>query len=353
MTTSRDKKISAWIIALMNLKGVGSKTLVDFLSAGREKIERADAFDADFAESLTSDNPKARRIARALHDAETSWENQVSTAYETIEIADERSVTVLNPFSDSYPRRLLRNSSYPPVLYCKGSLDAINAEKAVAIIGTRNPTDFGMRMGRRFAQILAEDGYVVVSGLAVGCDTLGHEGALDVGGVTVAVLPTPICAPVYPGQNQGLANRIVEAGGALLSEYGPGVQLSNRQLVSNLVARDEWQPALSDGVTAIETSVGGGTRHAVEHALRTGVPLAVFDYRENERLRPVFETDPRFGGNMKYLTTGRETLSIYGPETIETFKDAMDVHRKMWQAKASGSGANLSGDDGQQTLPLK
>lgn len=201
--------------------------------------------------------------------------------------------------------------------------------------------------------MLAENGYTVVSGLAVGCDTLGHEGALDVDGTTVAVLPTPIGAPVYPRQNQDLAARIVDAGGALVSEYGPDVQLSNRQLVSNLVARDEWQPALSDGVAAIETSVGGGTRHAVEHALKTGVPLAVFDYRENERLRPVFETDPWFGGNMKYLTIEYGAFPIFGPETIEPFKDAMDAYRLTWLARTAGSDTVSDGDDGQLELTFR
>lgn len=132
-----------------------------------------------------------------------------------------------------------------------------NAEKAVAIIGTREPTDFGKRMGTRLAEVLAADEYVIVSGLALGCDTVGHEGALLAEGKTIAVLPTPIDAPVYPSQNQGLADRIVGGGGALVSEYAPGVMLHDKQLVSNLVARDEWQPGLSDGVIAIETSVAG------------------------------------------------------------------------------------------------
>lgn len=356
MGHGREEEIAAWIISLLGLKGVGTKIVSAFLNEGWSRIEVAERLDADFVEALETDGmARATRIAKALRDGGDgalgkTWEERVTEAYETLEYAAERGIHVLHPFMSEYPKRLLRNQSYPPILYCRGCLESLNPEKAVAIIGTREPTSFGSRMGRRLAQILAEDGYTIVSGLAVGCDTVGHEGALDVSGKTVAVLPTPIDAPVYPKQNQGLAERILEADGALISEYAPRSQLSNRQLISNLVARDEWQPALSDGVIAIETSVDGGTRHAINHALNTGTPVAVFDYRSNDKLRAAFETDPRFGGNMKYLDQENEVTPIYGPETIDAFKARMDAFR---QAGDGGLVGCLKAKDGvQQALPL-
>ena len=351
MGVSRERDIAAWIMAVMSLKGVGPRTVLELLDAGREEILASEALDAALAESLAAGIPKAARIARALGGTGVSWDERLSSAYDAIEAAGERGVHVLSPFSGSYPKRLLRHKSHPPILYCIGSLAAINADKAVAVVGTRRPTGFGARMGRRLAQVLAEDGYAIVSGLAVGCDTLGHEGALDVGGMTVAVLPTPIGAPVYPRQNQGLADRIVESGGALLSEHAPDAKLSDGRLAGNLVARDEWQAALVDGVVAIETGVGGGTRHAMGHALRNGTPLAAFDYRGNERLRAAFETDPRFGGNMEYLTMEHGASPIYQPETIEAFKREMDAFRSTWQ-EASGAPSVAAGRCGQQALPL-
>ena len=186
----------------------------------------------------------------------------------------------------------------------------------------------------------------------MGCDTVGHEGALDVEGMTVAVLPTPIDAPVYPKQNQSLADRILDGEGALVSEYAPKLKMSGRQLVSNLVTRDEWQPGLSDGVIAIETSANGGTRHAIEHALRTNTPVAMFDYRDNAKLRPSFEADARFGGNMKYLTSEPSISSIYGPETIEAFKARMDRHRKAHCDVRAGDCPKPADGNGQQALPI-
>ena len=168
--------------------------------------------------------------------------------------------------------------------------------------------------------------------------------ALLAEGKTIAVLPTPIDAPVYPSQNQGLADRIVGGGGALVSEYAPGAMLHDKQLVSNLVARDEWQPGLSDGVIAIETSVAGGTNHAMKHAQGTNTPIAVFDY--SSRMGEDFYADERFGGNVKYLKDG--AFPIFEASTIEDFKIAMESYRQRNFRGASGGTA--LGRDSQLNL---
>lgn len=293
--------------------------------------------DEAFARSLQN-----RRIGNGLQKLDTSWNQLEAMADETLELANKCDAIVLQPFSPDYPKRLLINEKYPPILFAKGDIRALNTEKAVAIIGTRNPTSFGAKMGRRLAQILAEDGYAIVSGLAIGCDSVAHEGALDVDGRTIAVLPTPIDAPIYPRQNKELAQRILDKGGVLLSEYAPGIKLHDKQLVSNLVARDEWQPGLSDGVIAIETSTTGGTNHALNHAVRTNTPIAVFDYSSRQAMR--FYEDERFGGNVERLRQGAS--GIFEPESIEAFKREMEEYRR----RCSGS-ANLPDDDGGQ-LPL-
>jgi DNA processing protein len=102
------------------------------------------------------------------------------------------------------------------------------------------------------------------------------------------------------------------------------MELQGRQLARNLVARDEWQPALSDGVVAIETSVTGGTTHAIEHARDARVPIAVFDYSSRPEMR--FFEDGRFGGNVKYLREGAS--SIFLPETVDQFKSLMTGYRR-------------------------
>lgn len=315
-----DRMLSIFILTLKELPGVGPKTILRVLVNGREAIMGASLLDEDFARTLGD-----KTLDRALDRPGVSWNECEERAGEIMDRAERHGLSVLNPFMSAYPRRMLFNQSFPPLLFARGDVASLNAPAAVAMIGTRNPTNVAVRMGRRLAEILAGEGYVVVSGLALGCDTLGHQGALDAGGRTVAVLSTPVDGAVYPKCNQELAERIVENGGALVSEYAPGVPIPQRQFASNLVARDEWQPALADGVIAFETSTEGGTNHALRHALKTKTPVAVFDYSARHDVD--FYGDPRFGGNVAYLESGNAS-PLYGPDTIEAFKMRMEQYRQ-------------------------
>lgn len=338
VTPSDEKKITLFLLTLMGVHGISSKTLNSMISARAKDIASASSFDPDFVASLG-----IKRISNALEKSDLSWDALTEQAYETLSLASDSFISVLNPFMDDYPKRMLRNESFPPLLYCRGNLESLNTEKAVAIVGTRNPTEFGARMGHRLAELLSQDGYAIISGLALGSDSVGHEGALDADGVTVAVLPTPLDRQVYPRKNAALAERILDNGGALVSEYAPGTEVVDRQLAGNLVARDEWQPALADGLVAIETTKDGGTRHAVKHALETSTPVAVFDYRPNPKID---FGDSRFSGNVDLLDSGKASR-IYEPETIDAFKAKMDDYRNGLGSENDG---DASGSQGQMPL---
>ena len=319
MDTKRCKEITVFLLSLLELKGIGPRTVSNIAKKHGRSLMGEGRLDADYAKSLNDS-----KVNKALDNTKFYWEKLEECAYSVLEAADAIGARVLNPLSSEYPSRLLLNRNFPPILYCLGDAKALDPAKSVAMVGTRTPTDFGSRMGRRLAEILADDGYVVVSGLALGCDTEAHEGALDAGGKTIAVLPTPLGSEIYPSQNKGLAERILHSGGALVTEYPPNMEMGDRQLIANLVARDEWQPGLSDGLVAFETSVNGGTRHAVEHALNTKTPVAVFDYSTRQGID--FEADKRFGGNVAYLRSGQAS-PIYEPHTIDEFKKKMDEYR--------------------------
>lgn len=318
---ARDRLISTFILTLRRLPGVGPATLRKVLVEHKGQIEASDVLDVTFARDMG-----VKQIDKALAKEGVFWSELEERANEAAEAAQSIGVSVLHPYMAEYPQKMLWNERFPPILFCQGSVSALNQEKSVAIIGSRRVTDYGRILGQHLAERLASDGYAIVSGLAMGSDAAGHEGALNVGGVTVAFLPTPLGDPVYPEQNKGLAERIVAHGGALVSEYSPGTHLVDRQLVKNLVERDEWQAALADGVVATETSVKGGTNHAIQHALETGTPVAVLDYGMRDKERFDFEGDERFGGNVRYLRAG-EAMPIRDVETIEAFKVKMDEYR--------------------------
>jgi DNA processing protein len=115
-----------------------------------------------------------------------------------------------------YPAMLLQIPDPPPYLYVYGATAAFPA--CVAVVGSRHATSYGLSTTRRLSGDLAGRGVTVVSGLARGIDTAAHEGALQGGGTTVAVLGSGL-ANIYPQENQGLSRRIAAQGGAVVSEF--------------------------------------------------------------------------------------------------------------------------------------
>lgn len=129
------------------------------------------------------------------------------------------------PADPDYPRLLLEIPDPPPILYYYGSVDPLENQgitPTIAIVGTRDPSDYGRRWARKLSAALVQAGFTVVSGLAEGIDTEVHQSCLGAGGRTIAVLGTGVDV-VYPAFNRKLAKQITEQG-LLLSEYPFGTQ---------------------------------------------------------------------------------------------------------------------------------
>lgn len=133
--------------------------------------------------------------------------------------AAQVQAVLLPAWADAYPERLRHLYDPPVALWVRGTLDAADRQ-AVAIVGTRRATAYGKQVAYAFARDLAAHGITVVSGLAYGIDAAAHEGALDAGGRTLAVLGSGVDR-IYPSAHQRLARRILQQG-ALLSEYALG-----------------------------------------------------------------------------------------------------------------------------------
>jgi len=119
-----------------------------------------------------------------------------------------------------YPRRLAPLENPPNVLYGKGDLSLLNCQKSFAIVGTRKASTYALQQAGRAAYELAESGFVIISGLALGIDSEAHRGALQAKGKTIAVLGNAINS-IYPPQNESLAEKIIKNNGLILSEYPP------------------------------------------------------------------------------------------------------------------------------------
>lgn len=133
--------------------------------------------------------------------------------------------TFWTPGDADYPQLLLEVPDPPPVLYYKGCVDLLENQgiiPAIAIVGTRQPSDYGRRWTRKLSTTLAQAGYTIVSGLAAGVDTEAHQSCLAARGRTIAVLGTGVDV-IYPWKNRDLAQQISQSG-LLLSEYPAGTQ---------------------------------------------------------------------------------------------------------------------------------
>ena len=153
---------------------------------------------------------------------------------------------------DDYPKALLELGHAPPVLFHLGRRDLLRRE-AFAIVGSRNATAQGRETAREFAHALADAGFTIVSGLAVGIDAAAHEGALDTPASTIAVVATGLDR-VYPARNRELAARIAQHG-ALLSEYVPGTPPRKEHFPQ----RNRLISGLSRGVLVVEATLSSGS----------------------------------------------------------------------------------------------
>lgn len=161
-----------------------------------------------------------------------------------------------------YPSQLLEIYRPPLVLYIQGMLGSLNA---MSVVGSRKPSPYGRQVVEAFVPPLVASGITIVSGLAQGVDTLSHVVTLRCDGTTVAVLGSGLDR-IYPCANRHLATRILEAGGAIISEYSPGTP----PLKHHFPARNRIVSALSRGVIIVEGDLHSGSLITAEHAMEQG-----------------------------------------------------------------------------------
>ena len=174
---------------------------------------------------------------------------------------EDHGIRILTMENDAYPENLRPLGDAPPVLYAAGSL-LPEDRLAVAIVGTRTPTEEGQQMAYELAGAFAGRGVTVVSGLAMGIDTAAHAGALEGGGRTVAVLGSGLYR-LSPAGNRELWGAI-QGNGAVVSEYPPHQGVS----AMRLMIRNRIQAGLSLGVLVVEAREKGGALVTAKHARR-------------------------------------------------------------------------------------
>jgi|TARA_B100000315_G_C14470291_1_gene537987 DNA processing protein len=242
---------SKTLLSLLNLDGYGKKKVIHLIEELKADLDTSD----DVIRFLSGVSGMVKGIK--VPDASQA-KSAIQMARDTIRSSEDAGVYVLGYADKKYPDRLRTIPDPPPVLFAKGDLAGLSSAVSVALIGTREPSDFGRKSAFAIGKSLAEFGITVVSGLALGCDTEGHLGCLEGRGTTVAVMAHGL-DQVLPARNRPLAKRILSEGGCLVSEHALGVSAQRYSFVE----RDRLQSGLSNAVVVVETGVGGGSMHTV------------------------------------------------------------------------------------------
>jgi DNA processing protein len=164
---------------------------------------------------------------------------------------------------ENYPEILKKTKNPPQKLYYRGKI--CKKEKVIAIIGSRTPTAYGKQVALEFSRFLAKAGLTIVSGLAIGIDSLAHQGALEAKARTIAVLGSGVDDPsITPPRNKKLAKEILENNGLILSEYPPG----SPGLPRHFPERNRIIAGLSLAVIIIEAKEKSGALITADYAIR-------------------------------------------------------------------------------------
>lgn len=246
-----DQLIEDWL-ALQCCKGLGLKKL--------RKLAYLCNHDFYRLRSLSqSDFIKLGIVASSIKQLQRENQSHIENSLNWLVSSNLNFILPIN--HPNYPKQLLEIANPPPLLYGTGNIQKLS-EPQIAIVGSRNHSPAGGKFAYEMAGELVRSGWGVTSGLALGIDTHGHNGALDANGSTVAVMATGI-DQVYPKRNRDLAKRIIDDDGCVITEmlFGAGPKKESFPRRNRIVS------GLSKGVLVVEAAIKSGSLISAKYAL--------------------------------------------------------------------------------------
>lgn len=305
----------AWI-ALNSVAGLGPVKICGLF----EKFGSAESAFEQLPETLPATKKDGAVVSKAalLKSAEDQYKR-----------ACDLGIRVLTLSDPDYPMHLKEIYAPPPVLFVRGDANVFKRH-AIAVVGTRRNTQYGQNVTVTLVKGLVEKRLVVISGLAQGIDTIAHHACIDNNGITVAVLGCGIDM-CYPRENKGLMERIVAAGGAVVSEFPIGTAPET----FNFPRRNRIISGCSAGVLVIEAPERSGSLITANYALQQGrdvfaVPGSIFSASS--------------GGTFKLIKDGAIP--------VRSAEDIADAIRFIVQPELSGKNHAAPGTLGIMKMPL-
>ncbi|HYH00457.1 MAG TPA: DNA-processing protein DprA [Terriglobales bacterium] len=282
-----DSTTTYWLALKMTL-GLGatrSRKLVEHFG-GIERVFHASLTELEAA-GLQAQSAQGIALGQSLEAASEEMVRATTAGAHVVMLDDPE-----------YPSELREIYDPPTILYVRGSVEALS-QPGIAVVGTRHPTPYGLGMAERLSCDLAAHGLIIFSGLARGVDTAAHRGCLAAKGKTVAVLGTGVDV-IYPKENKRIADQILEAGGAIVSEFAMGTFAAPQ----NFPIRNRIISGLSIGVLVVEAGEYSGTRITSRCAL--------------EQNRDIFAVP---GNVTNKLSWTPNTLIKQGAKLVATWED--------------------------------
>lgn len=235
------------LIHLNLMQGVGSKTvhlLIDIFGSAENALKAA---SEDIKKKFRKKGKEAP--PGLIH------KKVYNSLEEELKLISKHECNIITFFDEEYPPLLKKTRTHPPVLYVKGVLEPQD-QHSICIVGTREASDYGMRVSHKLSYELAKNNITVVSGLAKGVDSSAHHGALDAGGRTIAVIGRGL-SEIYPPENRKLAEEIQESG-ALISRF----PMQNKNERKNMHERNRIMSGLAYHTVVVEAPNKSGAKES-------------------------------------------------------------------------------------------
>ncbi|MFI3140950.1 MAG: DNA-processing protein DprA [Clostridia bacterium] len=253
----------------------------------------------------------------------------------TIETCKKYNIHILTPDDEDYPKSILDIEDYPCVLFARGDVSCLNDKNKITVIGTRKPSDYGKESAKTIISGLTEKGVTLVSGGAIGIDSLAHQGAIDAKLKTILVMGCGHGYPYLP-QNAELRKN-VSKNGVLITEYPPFEEADR----FHFPIRNRLMSALSSGIVIIEAGTPSGTLNTAKHARNQGREVFVLpgDIKSN-----------KFSGSNNLIKEGakpifsaKEILQYLNLEPLRSGKYYSDVDNIIIDGSEPFKGIEIGG----------
>jgi DNA processing protein len=312
------------ILTIKSYKGIGNAWIVKNLKGGENEYQIVNLINNTIKGPKTSVN-EFERLRRNFED-------------KIIEKLSEYCDGFVALGDPDFPqhRGNVKDSSRPVFLYYKGDIALLNIEnKNITVIGLLNPDSNIETREKIIVDQFIKNGATIVSGLAMGCDSISHRQALESNGKTVAILPSPL-NNIMPASNKLLANQIVEEGGLLVTEYGSNFK-SQSELFSRYQERDRLQALFCDIIVLAasyaldsakrwnlnEKKLDSGARLAMGYAFEYGIPRVVM-YNDN-----IDNSNPMFDLNRKLINENNDIIILNEDNLHETIANIISINPKL------------------------